>query len=97
MTNIDLKLHKELKKEEAFTFGELLEFMNDEIQRYESYGDVPGLMDSKVTLDLLDEDGNVLSGTMNFTAGYLIGDEFNLCGQLESLFINKSIEEGKVL
>lgn len=90
MTNIELDLHEVLKKEEGFTFGELYEFMKEEIERYEEYGNLPGLMDSRVTLDLLDKGGNILSGTMNFTAGYLIGDEFNLCGQLESLFIQKT-------
>lgn len=83
--NIDLELYEEKEIENKYTFKNLYEAMLEEIDRYEKLGMLEDLFNSKVTIESLDKKGIVLIANMNFSAGFLEGDIYQIQGQLCSL------------
>ena len=68
---------------ELYTFKDLYEDMLEEIKRYEKLDKLEDLMNANISLELLDKKGRVLSGKMNFSAGYLEDDNYHTQGYLE--------------
>lgn len=86
MTNIKLDTYETKEIQGVYTFKDLYDDMLEEMERYDKLGKLEGLMNSNVNVELLDKNGSILSGLMNFSAGYLIGEVYHVQGALDYVY-----------
>lgn len=87
--NINLDKYNSNEIKERMTFGELLNFMNEEIDNYKKLGLLYELLNAPLSLELQDKNAHVLYGDCHLSAGFLQNNCFHIGGLINHIYEQK--------